>query len=73
MAPIRRAVHLPLEVYRATMNDTAPADPAKFAPAEPAAKLMIDDLVWWTRALKHARRRGIDLRRARASAWMTRR
>jgi NAD(P)H-dependent FMN reductase len=55
MAPIRRAVHLSLEVYRATMAASAPADPALFAPAEPAAKVMIDDLAWWANALARAR------------------
>jgi NAD(P)H-dependent FMN reductase len=55
MAPIRRAVHVSFDVYRATMNDAAPADPAKFAPVEPNAKLMIDELIWWARALAHAR------------------
>jgi NAD(P)H-dependent FMN reductase len=54
MAPIRRAVHLPVDVYRATAG--APYDPALFAPAEPAAKLMLDDLAWWTAALARARR-----------------
>ncbi|NVB85483.1 MAG: NAD(P)H-dependent oxidoreductase [Kofleriaceae bacterium] len=55
MAPIRRAVHLPLDVYRATMTTQAPADPALFAPAEPAAKLMLDELAWWANALAVAR------------------
>lgn len=55
MAPIRRAVHLPIDVFRATMAQTAPADPALFAPAEAAAKLMLDDLAWWTQALATAR------------------
>ena len=57
MAPIRRAVHLPLDVFRATVKETAPADPALFAPAEPAAKLMLDDLAWWADALAGARAR----------------
>ena len=55
MAPIRRAVHLSFDVYRATMGQSAPADPALFAPAEPAAKLMLDDLAWWANALATAR------------------
>jgi NAD(P)H-dependent FMN reductase len=55
MAPIRRAVHLPLDVFRATMKLAGPVDPALFAPAEPAAKLMLDDLAWWTAALAKAR------------------
>lgn len=55
MAPIRRAVHLPGDIFRATMGQTAPADPALFAPAEASAKLMLDDLAWWTAALATAR------------------
>jgi len=55
MAPIRRAVHLPTDVFRATMSATAPADPALFAPADAVAKLMLDDLAWWTEALATAR------------------
>lgn len=55
MVPIREAVHLPVEVYRAVMGATAPADPALFAPVEAKVGPMIDALVWWARALKHAR------------------
>src|SRR6202042_2073143 len=55
MAPIRHAVFMSREVLIATMKETAPANPALFAALEPAAKLMIDDLVWWARALRVAR------------------
>lgn len=55
LAPIRAAVHLPREVYLATMKHAAPVDPALFAGAEPAAKTMIDELAWWARALERAR------------------
>ena len=55
MVPIRQAVHLPVEVYRAVMSLTAPVDPALFAPAERMVGPMIDALVWWARALKQAR------------------
>jgi NAD(P)H-dependent FMN reductase len=55
MAPIRRAVHLPVEIYLATMKETAPADPGLFAKAEPAAALMADELAWWSAALRAAR------------------
>ena len=55
MAPIRRAVHLSLEVFRATTGKPAPVDPALFAPAEASAKLMVEDLAWWTAALANAR------------------
>jgi NAD(P)H-dependent FMN reductase len=55
MAPIRRAVHLPVDVFLATRGETGPVPRAKFASAEPAAKLMVDDLAWWTGALARAR------------------
>jgi NAD(P)H-dependent FMN reductase len=58
MAPIRRAVHLPIEVYLATMKEQAPADPALFAKAEPAAALMANELAWWAAALREARAGG---------------
>jgi NAD(P)H-dependent FMN reductase len=55
MAPIRQAVHLPLDVLRATMPLPSPVDPVHFAPAEPAADAMIERLVWWAKALAAAR------------------
>jgi len=55
MAPIRSAVHLPLDVYLSMMKDEAPVDPARFKPVQQAADTMIDQLIWWTRALKDAR------------------
>ncbi len=55
MAPIRHAVHLSRDVYLATMKEPVPVSPALFAPVEPAAKAMIDDLVWWGHALRRAR------------------
>ena len=55
MAPIRRAVHLPVEVLIATMKETAPAPRELFAKAEPAASLLVADLVWWATALRRAR------------------
>src|SRR5207244_1039413 len=47
LAPLKAAVHLPAEVYRATAKETAPADPAHFAPVEAAAVALRDDLAWW--------------------------
>ena len=55
MAPIRFAVHLPVEVYRAVMNESVPVDPKLFQPSQPAADRMINQLLWWARALKTAR------------------
>lgn len=56
LAPIRHAVHLQRDIYIATMKETAPANPALFAAVEPAAKIMIDELVWWGHALRRARK-----------------
>jgi NAD(P)H-dependent FMN reductase len=55
MTPIRHAVHLPREVFIATVKERPPADPALFAAADPAAKSMIDDLIWWARTLRDGR------------------
>jgi NAD(P)H-dependent FMN reductase len=57
MAPIKSAVYLPVAVYFAIMNEPAPVDPAQFAPVDQAASAMCDDLAWWARALREARRR----------------
>ena len=55
MAPIRFAVHVPTEVYRAVMNEQVPVDPKLFQPLQAAADRMIDQLIWWARALNAAR------------------
>jgi hypothetical protein len=55
MAPIRFAVHLPPEVYRAVMNEQVPVDPNLFQISQPAADRMLEQLIWWARALKTAR------------------
>lgn len=55
MAPIRHAVHIPVEVYRAVMNESGPVDPNLFKPLQPAAGRMLDQLIWWANALKTAR------------------
>jgi NAD(P)H-dependent FMN reductase len=55
MAPIRNAVHLPVEVFRAAMMAPAPVDPSVFAPAAEKAAGMIEQLLWWAKALKAAR------------------
>src|SRR5262245_54132049 len=55
MAPIRFAVHIPPEVYRAVMNEQVPVDPKLFHLSQPAADRMLDQLLWWTESLKAAR------------------
>ena len=53
LAPITQAVHLPLDVFRATIGQ--PYDPERFAPANGQADAMLDRLAWWGKALRHAR------------------
>src|SRR5262249_6248089 len=55
MAPVRQAVHIPVELYLSIMKDEAPVDPARFQPVQQAADAMIDQLLWWAGALKDAR------------------
>jgi NAD(P)H-dependent FMN reductase len=53
MAPIRSAVHLPRETLYA--HFTGGDVPAQLAKSNGDAEKMIDDLLWWTEALKAAR------------------
>jgi len=55
MAPVRQGVHLPMNLNMSMMDKQAPVDPALFAPVQQAADGMLDQLVWWTDALKQAR------------------
>jgi NAD(P)H-dependent FMN reductase len=56
LAPIRSAVHIPVATLMAHFQG---GDVDKgLAELETVAKVMIDDLLWWTEALKTARSRG---------------
>lgn len=55
MAPIKHALHLPVDLYLATMKETAPVPPEMYASLEAPATVMRDELVWWATALKEAR------------------
>ena len=55
MAPVRQAVHLPLDLYMSMMNEEAPVDAARFAPVQQAADTMLDQLLVWAEALKTVR------------------
>ena len=57
MAPVRQGVHLPMDLYMAMMGEQAPVDPALFAPVQQTADTMLDQVVWWSAALKAARDR----------------
>jgi NAD(P)H-dependent FMN reductase len=60
MALVKTAVHIPVDVYRDLMNEEAPVDAKRFAPAQSAADTMIDQLLWWTNALKAAREKTLS-------------
>jgi NAD(P)H-dependent FMN reductase len=54
MAPLRHAVHILPDVMRPVrMAETA--DPELFASLDPRLDTLVDDLLWWTRALAAAR------------------
>lgn len=55
VAPIRNNIHIPLDVYIATMKETAPANPELFAPLKEKATGLITQLLWWANALRDAR------------------
>ena len=53
LAPVRKSVHIPVATLLAHYRGGDVA--AGLAELEPAANALIDDLLWWTRALKAAR------------------
>lgn len=55
MVPVRQGIHLPTDLYLSMVKDEAPVDPARFKPVEQAAHTMIEQLLWWGKALKTAR------------------
>ena len=55
MAPVRQGVHIMWDTMAPLMQATAPVDPSKFAPVQQTADVMIDELLWWSGALKDAR------------------
>lgn len=59
MWPIRSAIHLPLDVYLAVMNEPVPANPELFEPLKKGRVNVVDrffgELLWAARALKSAR------------------
>jgi len=54
MMSVQTAVHIPGDIFMATVRQPT-VDPAAFEPVKPKATLMIDQLLWWGRALKSAR------------------
>ena len=57
MAPLRHAVHILPETMIAVRQAGDDADVSLLAPLAPKLELMIDDLLWWTKALTPARER----------------
>ena len=55
MAPIRQGVHIMWDLMSTMMQEKAPVEAARFAPVQQSADAMIDQLVWWSSALKAAR------------------
>jgi NAD(P)H-dependent FMN reductase len=55
MAPVRHAVHILPHVMIPARTAEDPTDVTVFAPLEQKFELMVDDLLWWTRALAEAR------------------
>lgn len=60
MAPIRHAVHIPVDIFFAGLMEKGPAGPEIFEPirkgpmGDPVERFF-SDLLWWARALKTAR------------------
>ena len=53
MAPMRAAIHLPSDVFMAVSKE--PTNLALFDPVAPKAADMLNQLMWWAKALKTAR------------------
>jgi len=58
MVPIRSAINIPIEVYRAVMNESVPVNPDLFKPLRERVdriEMFLNDLIWNARALKAGR------------------
>jgi NAD(P)H-dependent FMN reductase len=55
MTPVRFAVHIPWQVMASMMSLPSPVPPELFEPVNGAKDTMIQQLLWWTKALKQAR------------------
>ena len=55
MAPVRAAVHIPGDVYMSAKDKKPDEADSAFEPIQDRANTMIDQLLWWTKALKNAR------------------
>ena len=60
MAPVRNAVHIPVDIFFAGVMSKGPAGPEMFEPIRKgpmgdSVERFFNDLFWWARALKSAR------------------
>jgi NAD(P)H-dependent FMN reductase len=60
MAPIRNAIHIPVEIFFAAMRSQEPQGPEIFEPIRKGpsgdrVQIFFDDLLWWARVLKDGR------------------
>jgi NAD(P)H-dependent FMN reductase len=55
MAPVRQGVHIFWDHYMQIAQAQAPVDPALFAPVKQSADILLDQVIWWSSALKAAR------------------
>jgi len=61
MVPIRNAIHIPVDIFFAAMMGKGPTGPEMFEPIREGmmgdrVQIFFDDLLWWARALKVARK-----------------
>ncbi len=55
MAPIKQAIHIPVHVFLAIMRPQEGDPPNPFDTLKDHANVFLDQLIWWTKALKAAR------------------
>lgn len=56
MAPIRNAIHIPVDIFYAAMMGKGPTGPEMFASiSQERIQVFFNELLWWGRALKAAR------------------
>lgn len=55
MAPIRNAIHIPVDIFFSAMMGKGPSGPEMFEPMGGPVERFFNDLLWWARALRAAR------------------
>jgi NAD(P)H-dependent FMN reductase len=60
MAPIRNAIHIPVDIFFAAMMGKGPLGPEMFEPIRKSpmgdrVQVFFDELLWWARVLKYGR------------------